>query len=1098
MIIPDIDIRNQALNVNNSYIIEAPAGSGKTELLIQRFLTLLSKISSPPESVLVFTFTRKSAKEIKKRIFDSLYFSHINLDEPKEKHKRKTWCLAKIVLEKSNQKKWNILSCLSRLNITTIDSFCLKLISKFSLRNYINTDTKISENPDFLYKKAINLLLDDLENPKCKWHKNLLVIFKYFDNRFDILNILFMKLLSKREEWIEIIGIVKKFKFEYLDKNLKFISQNFIFQIYKLIPKNIIQKLKTLMSYSQNYLDIDLPLDLSNHNNISSWKNFSNWILNKKGEWRKVFNKNQGFPTFTKKTDKYLSEKMKYNIKKVISILKNIYGLKKYLNFLQIIPVQGYSSDEKKFLQALCSCLPILIAYLNIVFSKYKKIDFNEVILSALVILNSEKKLTDIMINVDNKIQHLLVDEFQDISEVQFRLLYSLIQGWNIDDGRTVFFVGDPMQSIYRFRKAEVDLFIQMTKGKFFNISLIYLKLSANFRSQSDIVEWNNQVFQNIFPLSIDNFQGSISFNPSIPMKFGKKGLNIYLSDSDSLLKEKMVKILNLEIKKNPNIHIAILLRSKKYYLNIASILNKHNILFQSIDLESMRDYSIIQDLLLITYSIINLADKLSWVSFLRSPLCGFLLQDIHFLSIFSNSSKTIWEILQEKKIINKLSSDGKIRTKWFIHKMKNHIKNIGRLRIDDLIWKIWIELDGPKFLSSIQEDQVVDMFFDFIKDQKICDYDLDKERFESNLFSLKIPVISKKTNIEIMTIHKAKGLEFDCVILPECQKIVSKEHKSFLLWHQYRYNLHKSKIIMAPIQKTNIDKKNSLYFFLKYIENKKNYYEIQRLFYVASTRAQYKLIYLGKVKKNNNIFSFPYKESFLYLIWPMIRHNLNDFFLQKKYTTQNSISDIKKIINIKRRKINTCFINNIIQKKKSFVFIENTSYEQEMRILFRLGLNMMIKKYFSFKEIKSIIYYEFHKISYFNKKIFQKIISILKQITYENDKEIKWILKLHPIELTEYKLIEEKNGKIKKWIIDRCFIDKYGRGWIFYYVPSIPQKSQSFNSFKIFQLQYHKKNIYSYEKIISYHFPKVENWNKILYFFSLPKIYKNFRFFKV
>ncbi len=102
----------------------------------------------------------------------------------------------------------------------------------------------------------------------------------------------------------------------------------------------------------------------------------------------------------------------------------------------------------------------------------------------------------DLALALGQRIRHILVDEFQDTSYTQFELLEKLTAGWEPGDGRTLFLVGDPMQSIYRFRQADVSLFLKARLEGIGAIRLEPLTLSVNFRSRPEIVEWVNRTFR--------------------------------------------------------------------------------------------------------------------------------------------------------------------------------------------------------------------------------------------------------------------------------------------------------------------------------------------------------------------------------------------------------------------------------------------------------------------------------------------------------------------------------------------------------------------------------------------------------------------------
>ena len=130
-----------------------------------------------------------------------------------------------------------------------------------------------------------------------------------------------------------------------------------------------------------------------------------------------------------------------------------------------------------------------------------RALDFAALELAALRLFDAADP-SDLQLILDQQIRHILVDEFQDTSREQWELLQKLCAGWSDGDGRTLFLVGDPKQSIYGFRKAEVRLFLDAARlglpvegGG--NISLEPLVLDTNFRSQPHLIDWCNRVFEN-------------------------------------------------------------------------------------------------------------------------------------------------------------------------------------------------------------------------------------------------------------------------------------------------------------------------------------------------------------------------------------------------------------------------------------------------------------------------------------------------------------------------------------------------------------------------------------------------------------------------
>src|SRR5690606_30012952 len=176
------------------------------------------------------------------------------------------------------------------------------------------------------------------------------------------------------------------------------------------------------------------------------------------------------------------------------------------------LPQGRYSDAQWSALTALFGSLRLAAAQLQVIFSQTGQVDFTEVTQRALQALGSADDPSELLLRMDARIRHLLIDEFQDTSQPQIDLLEKLTAGWVQGDGRTLFLVGDPMQSIYRFRKAEVGLFLRVAEYGMGGIMLRQLRLSVNFRSQAGIVDWVNQRFSSLFPKQHDASQSAIAY----------------------------------------------------------------------------------------------------------------------------------------------------------------------------------------------------------------------------------------------------------------------------------------------------------------------------------------------------------------------------------------------------------------------------------------------------------------------------------------------------------------------------------------------------------------------------------------------------------
>src|SRR5204863_1779022 len=135
---------------------------------------------------------------------------------------------------------------------------------------------------------------------------------------------------------------------------------------------------------------------------------------------------------------------------------------------------------------------------------------------AARAALTQDSAPTPLAERLGTRISHILVDEFQDTSRDQFELLRTLTQDWSQGDGRTLFLVGDPMQSIYGFRNAEVGRFSTVRAAGLGQLRLRPLELRRNFRSAPALVHWCNEIFANVFPAADDVRRGAVRHLASV------------------------------------------------------------------------------------------------------------------------------------------------------------------------------------------------------------------------------------------------------------------------------------------------------------------------------------------------------------------------------------------------------------------------------------------------------------------------------------------------------------------------------------------------------------------------------------------------------
>ena len=181
-----------------SFIVEAPAGSGKTELLTQRYLSLLQTVNAP-EEIIAITFTNKAAAEMRLRILDSL-MSAASQTPPDKAHKKITYELSQKALQQAVEKGWELIENPSRLRIFTIDSLCAHLARQMPLMSRFGSQPKVAEDASILYVQAAEQTLALLEG--AEHSETVKTALRYVDNNANQLNNLLVLMLAKRDQWL--------------------------------------------------------------------------------------------------------------------------------------------------------------------------------------------------------------------------------------------------------------------------------------------------------------------------------------------------------------------------------------------------------------------------------------------------------------------------------------------------------------------------------------------------------------------------------------------------------------------------------------------------------------------------------------------------------------------------------------------------------------------------------------------------------------------------------------------------------------------------------------------------------------------------------
>ncbi|AEJ00938.1 UvrD/REP helicase [Nitrosomonas sp. Is79A3] len=876
--IPDADERYRALDPAQSFIVQAPAGSGKTALLIQRYLRLLTCVDAP-EEIVAITFTRKAAAEMRVRVLAALEVEK-KLTDAETAYEKLNRELSAAVLQRDRQAGWHIAENPERLRIQTIDSLCASLTRQMPMLSKFGAQPETVEDATNLYLEAARATLQLIEqnNVIAQDVKRLL---EHLDNDMARIETLLAEMLSRRDHWLRHIHGRTR---EELETSLQNSRRNALRYVSRVFPKAMQNELLDLLRYAaSNLLSSEGKssgisfcdrLEALSAADVEHWCGIAELLLTKEGAWRKRISVNEGFPTGNTKTEKDKAKAWKNRLEILIESLNPEDTFRRALHDMRQLPPSCYSDKQWEILGAIIRLLPYAVAQLSIIFQASGYVDFSEVAQRALIAFGDSESPTDLALALDYRIKHLMIDEFQDTSISQFKLIEKLVAGWEAEDGRSLFAVGDPMQSIYRFREAEVGLFLQARNSGIGHLVLQPLTLRANFRSQQGIIDWINTAFAQIMPGCEDVATGAVAYSASIATHSRLTGnavqLYPFFEKNHVAEAEQVVEIITRTQRDNPTGTIAILVRNRSHLREIVGQLKKAGLQFRAIDIELLYHKSVVQDLLALTRALINPADRLAWFAVLRAPWCGLLLMDIAALaSIKKNENAhgviakemTVWELMCDENHWHSISTDAMMRIRRIREILEPCMNHRQRQSLRMTVEALWQALGGPGCINPVEkngnymannlDDAMI--YLDYLEEQEEAGAIQDLANFEKGLNALYAsPDLDADDTLQIMTIHKAKGLEFDTVIVPGLGRAPRNNDKRLLKWIEQPQNevidvsgVSIPDLLLAPIQETGAEA-DSIYLWMEKLDRNKEQLETDRLLYVAATRAKSFLHLLG------------------------------------------------------------------------------------------------------------------------------------------------------------------------------------------------------------------------------------------------------------
>ncbi|MCX7995692.1 MAG: UvrD-helicase domain-containing protein [candidate division WOR-3 bacterium] len=785
--------------IKNVALISA-AGSGKTHALTKRFLYLfLNKRNYPLESLYAITFTNAAAYEMKSRIIRYLeVLATFKAEKPQEidvlNYFREIFSeeeLKKI----AEQKKKYLLHNLFNLNVSTFHSLFASFLSVIPFEAGILPDYRIIEETEekLIFQQALEKYFEQVFNDQKSLQavKDLILLEnKTVRNYTD-------ELFENYTSWIQIIlNLIKQE--DYWKKRL---------DEYKERVYSSIKKLR-------EFIEENIEATYTNAGKI-----------------------NEHIKKFLVRVDQYLKEKDPEHLEEILEDLVGSRLSKRHFNsFREKLDnpaefenlIEEANREILPFLEALSNCELIIqykpIKEIHEIFENEKRkknvISFSDIENLTYEVLSGLKKNEEVdylYFKLGCRINHLMIDEFQDTSYKQLDILMPIIDEITAyhPEEKSLFYVGDPHQAIFRWRQGAPELFDQLRES--YRDKITEERLDRNYRTKKEIIDFVNKILDKKDEADPNNIGGWLRIEE----------VDVEGDDAAEVVMSRVVEIIKeLKNKGYKESDIAILVRSNKFGKRIAEVLSKHNIPCLSRARASIIDEPDIQFLL-----------KL--LKFLDNPEDDFSLFHILTSDVFNVSEQTINKIKRKNKTLYLTLADhcpGWDATK----KLKELLSVVYFMNPYQLIFHICktlkIEITHPiaSFLDAVTG---------YISDGcgSLNDFINWLEKYGETIESKEIQF----EGVRITTIHKAKGLEFEVVILPETYQSGNRNKR---LIFAYSEKSKPEKILLRKYGK----------YFTGIVERERELSEIDdlNLLYVALTRAKSGVWMLENKKKS----SFWYK----------------------------------------------------------------------------------------------------------------------------------------------------------------------------------------------------------------------------------------------
>ncbi len=820
-------------------------------LLTARFLRLLGMVDHP-QQILAMTFTRKAAGEMQERVAGFLL--RANRGEASEDELDAQLIEdARRALDRHRNLQ-DVLTGGGFLHIQTFHSFCFNLVSRNPLEAGVPPGTTLLDEEDqlFLLREAIDQTLTRISEhspddvPRRALENRLL----HLNNSWPLLAKEMEDLMLRRDALGELVQVLNRQ--EAADTLLKGIQELIESELVALKASfectrlggawgDFIAQMSTHGAASTSNLSDTIPGSL--WGNLAQWQVLAEAFLTKAGEPRKQFGPKTG----------YYSGFSKTVWAGLIQDLDDV--CRERLHRIREFPDPDSTSPDVDVLWDLVLLVHAVMEVFQERCRAKRVMDFLELEIAALRLLENVSS-SDLPLLLDQQIRHLLVDEFQDTSYQQWILLQRLCSGWAPGGGRSLFVVGDPKQSIYGFRKAEVRLFLEARKGlpldAFRSLPLEPIVLRTNFRSRPHLIAWCNALFERTVMADPKEERDEVPFTSSIAAP-GAAAQGASAVPELALFCEWpngpaarrreanwLAGHIHHHLKdQGAGFKAGILLFVRTHLSTYLEALQNWGVPVQVTEGLRLIERPEVKYLWQLCRALVLPHDHLAWAAQLHSPWLMLSYDDLYAVS---REAPQAWV----EKIRIFAEKDERIAEFW--EALREARQHLGHEPLGDVVESAWLSLGGARQTGEIWGSRGLNScrrFLDLIREAEVYEPVQTLQRLEliaENAYEPPDPGAAA-SRVCLMTVHRAKGLEFDTVYLPHLDwKPLAREAGERPPYLLERSPGSSDRYLLAARPDRRTGERDPIYEWLRNLRLDRRYGEAKRLFYVALTRARSRL----------------------------------------------------------------------------------------------------------------------------------------------------------------------------------------------------------------------------------------------------------------